>query len=110
MFNLCAADMSSITPESNCIQYTYTIQLYTETAKIDQKRTCIKVLEKDFTSVVKWPIETNLAFSIGKTKFILMLSNQLSVRHEIKDEHLQICCNNTELERVTMETTWFKYR
>ena len=63
-----------------------------------------------YFSCAKWPIETNLAFSIGKTKFIRMLSNQLSVRHEIKDEHLQICFNNTELERVTMETTWFKYR
>ena len=28
-------------------------------------------------------------------------SNQLSARHKLIDEQLQICCNNTELERVT---------
>ena len=32
---------------------------------------------------------------------MLILSKQLSVRHKLKDEQLQICCNNTELERVT---------
>ena len=30
-----------------------------------------------------------------------MSSNQLSVPHKLKDELLQISCNNTELERVT---------
>ena len=32
---------------------------------------------------------------------MLILSKQLPVRHKLKDEQLQICCNNTELERVT---------
>ena len=32
----------------------------------------------------------------------LCLSHQNSCRHDkLKDEQLQICCNNTELERVT---------
>ena len=35
---------------------------------------------------------------------MLITSNQLSARHKFKDEQLQICCNNTKLER--METTW----
>ena len=32
---------------------------------------------------------------------MLITSNQLSARHKLKDEQLQICCNNTKLERVT---------
>ena len=52
-------------------------------------------------SIAKWSIETNLVFSTGKTKFMLIASNQLSARHKLKDEQLLICCNNTELERVT---------
>ena len=32
---------------------------------------------------------------------MLIASKQLSVRHKLKDKQLQICCNNTELERVT---------
>ena len=33
---------------------------------------------------------------------MLITSNQLSARHKRKDdEQLQICCDNTELERVT---------
>ena len=32
---------------------------------------------------------------------MLITSIQLSARHKLKDEQLQICCNNTELERVT---------
>ena len=43
--------------------------------------------------------------------FLRITSKQLSARHKLKDEQLQICCNNTELERVTewKETTWFNY-
>ena len=32
---------------------------------------------------------------------MLITSNQLPARHKLKDEPLQIYCNNTELERVT---------
>ena len=32
---------------------------------------------------------------------MLITSKQLSARHKLKDEQLQICCNNTDLERVT---------
>ena len=32
---------------------------------------------------------------------MLISSNQLSARHKLKDEQLQMCCNNTELERAT---------
>ena len=97
---LSVVDMSSITPNSNCIQYAKDSTLY-RSCKINKKDTCIKELEKDLTSIAKCSIETNLVFNTGKTKFMLILSKQLSVRHKLKDEQLQICCNNTELERVT---------
>ena len=100
LFNLCVAGMSSITPNSNCIQYADDLTLY-RSCKINKKDTCIKELEKDLTSIAKWSIETNLVFNTGKTKFMLIASKQLSVRHKLKDKQLQICCNNTELERVT---------
>ena len=61
----------------------------------------MKELEKDLTSIAKWSIETNLVFNTGKTKFMLIASKQLSVRHKLKDEQLQIRCNSTDLERVT---------
>ena len=98
--NLCVADMSSITPNSNCIQYADDSTLY-RSCKINEKDTCIKELKKDLTSIAKWSIETNLVFNTGKTKFMLISSNQLSARHKLKDEQLQICCNNTEIERLT---------
>ena len=91
--NLCVADMSSITPNSNCIQYADDSTLY-RSCKINKKDACI-------TSIEKWSIETNLVFNTGKTKFMLISSNQLPPQHKLKDEQLQICFNNTELERVT---------
>ena len=100
LFNLCVADMSSITPNSNCIKYADESTLY-RSCKINKKDTCIKELEKDLTSIAKWSIETNLVFNTGKTEFMLIASKQLLARHKLKDEQLQICCNNTELERVT---------
>ena len=45
LFNLCVADMSSITPNCNCIQYADNSTLY-RTCKTNQKDTCIKELEK----------------------------------------------------------------
>ena len=78
-FNLCTADMSSITPNSNCIQYVDNSTLY-RSCKINKKDTCIKELEKDLTSIAKWSIETNLVFNTSKTKFMLTSSNQLSAR------------------------------
>ena len=100
LFNLCVAGMSSITPNSNCIQYADDLTLY-RSCKINKKDTCIKELEKDLTSFVNWSIETNLVFNIGKTKFMLITSKQLSTRHKLKNEQLQICCNTTEPERIT---------
>ena len=49
-FNLCVADMSSITPNTNCIQYADDSTLY-RSCKINKKDKCIKELEKDLTSI-----------------------------------------------------------
>ena len=92
--------MSSITPNNNCIQYADDSTLY-RSCKIHKKDACIKELEKDLTSIAKWSLETNLVFNTGKTKFMLITLNQLLAQHKLKDEQLQICSNNTELERVT---------
>ena len=100
LFNLWVADMSSITPNSNCIQYSDDSTLY-RSCKINQKDRCIKKLQKDLTSIAKWSIETNLALNTGKTKFMLITWNQLSAQHKLKGEQLQICCNNIEIGRVT---------
>ena len=85
LINLCVADMSSITPNSNCIQYADDSTLY-RSCKINKKLKSIKELEKDLNSIAKWSVETNLVFNIGKTKFMRIASNQLSVRHKLKDE------------------------
>ena len=77
--------MSSITPNSNCIQYADDSTLY-RSCKINKKLKSIKELEKDLNSIAKWSVETNLVFNIGKTKFMLIASNQLSARHKLKDE------------------------
>ena len=92
--------MSSITPNSKCIRYADNSTLY-RSCKINKKDRCIKELEKDLTSVAKWPIETNLVFNTVKTKFMFIASKQLLVRHKLKDDPLHICFYNTELERVT---------
>ena len=55
-----------------------------------------KRVQKDLTSIAKESIEPNLIFNLGKTKFMLIASDQLSAQHKLNDERLQICCNNTE--------------
>ena len=62
--------------------------------KWNQNDTCIKELEKDLTSIAKSSIETNLVLNIGKAKFMVISSNQLSAQKMNN-------YNNTELERVT---------
>ena len=83
LFNLRVADMSSITPNSNCIQYADDSTSY-RSFKMNKKDTCIKKLEKDFTSIANWSIETTVVFNTGKRKFMLIASKQLSARHKRK--------------------------
>ena len=50
----------------------------------------MKEIEKDLPPIAKLSIKTNLVFNTGKTKFILISSNQLPARHKLKDEQSQI--------------------
>ena len=52
LFNLIVADMPSITPKSNCIQYADDSTLHWS-CKINKKDTCIKELEKGLSSIAK---------------------------------------------------------
>ena len=81
--------MSSITPNSNCIQHADDSTLY-RSCKTNKKDTCMKELEKDLIPIAKLSIETNLVFNTGKRKCMLISPNQLSTRHKLKDEPLQI--------------------
>ena len=92
--------MSNITPTSNCIQCADDSTLY-RSCKINKKDTYVKQLEKDLTPIAKWSIEINVVFNTGKIKFMLIASKQLLAGHKNNDEQIQICCNNTELEKVT---------
>ena len=75
LFNLCVVDISSVTPNSNHMQYADDPTLY-QSCKINQKDTCIKEHEKDLNSTAKCSIETNVVFNFGKTKLIFIASNQ----------------------------------
>ena len=46
LFSLCVADMSSVTPNSNCIQYANYSTLF-RSCKINKKDTCVTEPEKD---------------------------------------------------------------
>ena len=91
LFNLCVVDISSVTPNSNHMQYADDPTLY-QSCKINQKDTCIKEHEKDLNSTAKCSIETNVVFNFGKTKLIFIASNQQFSWHKLQDEQLQICC------------------
>lgn len=53
LFNLCVAQMSSITRKGNCIQYADDSTMY-RSNKINQNDTWIEGLEKGITSTAKW--------------------------------------------------------
>ena len=50
LFNVCVADMSQITPESECLQYEDDTALY-RAYKTSQRRACINSIEKDIQSI-----------------------------------------------------------
>jgi len=99
LFNLCVAEMSKITPNSECIQYADDSTLY-RSCKLKDKNTCVKQLEEDITSLSKWSGKNNLIFNSNKTKFMIFSSQQLSKYHNLKDDNLNIKCSNTIIERV----------
>jgi len=91
--------MSKITPNSECIQYADDSALY-RSCKVNDKNLCIKQLQNDITSLSKWSVENNLVFNPNKTKFMIFSSQQISKYHNLKDDNVDIKCDNTIIERV----------
>ena len=60
--------MSQITPESECLQYTYDINS----------------IEKDIQAISRWSNDTNLTFNSAKTKVMTISTPQMSKHHNLK--------------------------
>ena len=75
LFNLCVADISQITPESECLQYADDTTLYRARKK------------KDIHSISRWSSKTNLIFNSAKTKVMVISTPQMSKHHhQLKEE------------------------
>ena len=57
LFNLRVADMSHMTPESECLQYTDDTTLY-RACKASERHACISSIEKDIHSISRWSSDT----------------------------------------------------
>ena len=75
LFNLCVADMSQITPESECLQYADDTTLYWA-CKTSQRDACINSIEKDIQSISRWSNDTNFIFNSVKTKVMVISTPQ----------------------------------
>ena len=99
LFNLCVADMSQMTPESECLQYEDDTTLY-RACKASERHACISHIEKDIHAISRWSSDTNLIFNSAKTKAMVISTPQMSKHHQLKEEKLNVKCNNITLERV----------
>ena len=75
------------------------IQPCIEVSNYKKKDTCNKELRSAINSHVKWSIKNNLLFNTDETKLVLI--NQTSARHKLKDEQFKSCYNNITLERIS---------
>ena len=75
LFNLCVADMSQVTPESECLQYADDTTLYWA-CKTSQRDACINSIEKDIQSISRWSNDTNFIFNSVKTKVMVISTPQ----------------------------------
>ena len=69
--------------------------------KTSQQNACINSIEKDIHSVWRWSSETNLIFNSAKTKVAVISTPQMSKHHQLKEEKINVKCNNVTLERVS---------
>ena len=69
--------------------------------KTSQQHACINSIEKDIHSVWRWSSETNLIFNSAKTKVMVISTPQMSKHHQLKEEKINVKCNNVTLERVS---------
>ena len=61
----------------------------------------ISSIEKDIHFISRWSSDTNLIFKIAKTKVMVITTLQMSKHHQLKEEKLNVKCNNVTLERVS---------
>ena len=92
--------MSQMTPESECLQYADDTTLY-RACKASERHACISNIEKDIHAISRWSSDTNLIFNSAKTKVMVISTPQMSKHHQLKEEKLNIKCNNITLERVS---------
>ena len=85
--------MSQITHEVECLQYA--------DDTTSQRNACVNRIEKDILSILTWSSETNLNINITKTKVMLISTPQMSKYHQLKEEKVNVKCNNITLERVS---------
>ena len=88
-----------MTPQSECLQYaddtTY------RACKASERHACISNIEKDIHAISRWSSDTNLIFNSAKTKVMVISTPQMSKHHQLKEEKLNVKCNNITLERVS---------
>ena len=91
--------MSQITPESECLQYADDTTLY-RAWKASERQACISNIEKDIHAISRWSSDTDLILNSAKTKVMVISTPQMSKHHQLKEEKLNVKCNNITLERV----------
>ena len=80
LLHLCVADMSQMTPESECLQHADDTALY-RACKASQRHACINSIEKDIYSISIWSSDTNL----DQTKVMVISTPQMSKHHQLKE-------------------------
>ena len=89
-----------MTPESECLQYADDTTLY-RACKASEQHAFISSIEKDIHFISRWSSDTNLIFNSAKTKVMVITTLQMSKHHQLKEEKLNVKCNNVTLERVS---------
>ena len=99
-FNLCVEDMTNISSESQCLQYTDDFTIC-RSCKALEVTTYSSELENELKPLEQWSKNTNLVFNCKKTKSILFSACKMSQHHQLyNNDILEINCNNQTIERV----------
>ena len=107
LFKLCLADISQITPESECLQYAYDTTLY-RACKTSQRHACINSIEKDIQSILRVQKRT---FKSPKTNTMALSTPQMSKHHELKEEKYKMQYSSRKNSRIEIpwNYTWRTY-
>ena len=79
-----------------CLQYVDDTTLY-RACKASKRHACISSIEKDIHSISRWLSDTNLISNSAKTKVMVILTPQMSKHHQLKEEKINVKCNNSTL-------------